>query len=655
VVDGFGEGVRSPSSVTEPTAGLTREEDSDVIEVVQRYARLVEPGGSGILVLNAENRVTFANAAMARMLGCAVGELSGLPVSRFIDEGWRAIAAARWRQRRLGVAETYDLKLQRRDGTELWAMVSPTPAFGEGGLYTGAACLVIDVTDRKRAEDALKESEARFRRLSESPKIYVFRYETYPANSCSYISPTVTQIIGYSPEEFYADPSLPQRLVHPEDLPTVQALRSERVQDCTLTFRMLHRDGRTVWVEQRNVSVLDSTGREIAVEGIIRDVTAQKELEVQLQRAQRLETAGKIAGQVAHDLNNLLGPFLAFPEMIKSLVPNDKRIAEYCDTMVQAAERMMDISTDLLVLGSRGNLERQPTELNQLVKEALGHLITSPDTLVVDLQLAGDLMSVNGAPSQLLRVLENLIVNAREAMQDLGTLTIRTENVYLEQPVSGYSRVEVGEYVRVIVADTGGGIPRDVRDRVFDDFFTTKRARRRGSGLGLTVVQSIIGDHKGYVALESEHGKGTAFSVYLPACQKALAQVGKAKPRGGSESLLIVDDDVLQQKVLKAILEPLGYQVRVASSGEEALGMLQDQPADLLILGMMMRSGIDGAETYRRALRIHPGQKATILSGFAETEQVAEAQSLGAIGFLRKPINLARLAVAVREELDRPC
>lgn len=780
-VNSIGQGERSTSPRRGSEAALRQRQDSHVLETVQQFANLFELGERGIWALDTVGRLTFLNSAMARMLGCTEDEAVGLPLFWFLDETWRADLETHLQQRRRGVAETYDLKFRRRDGTELWAIVSATPAFDSDGHYVGVAGLASDITQWRRAEALLKESETRFRRLSEGPQSCIFRCETYPTQKCSYISPTVVGIVGYTPEEFYRDPCLLDRLVHPEDRTSLRALRAAPMPSWTVTLRVLHKDGHTVWVEQRNVAVYDGSGRKTAYEGIIRDVTRIKlgarrlsdlerfqnemldtaavwihirdadgnilfwnraaervtgysrqevlghpgiwewlysnqtdreralswtkqtvlkrrrldgfestirrkdgknrriiwyssnlaleegsaaiaignditehrQMEEQLLRAQRLETAGKIAAQVAHDFNNLLGPFVTFPEMIKQRMPGDELIAEYCDTMVQAAERMADINTDLLVLGMRGSLEHRVVDLNQLVAEALSHATNVPDTLVVDLKLADDLMYVSGAPSQLLRVLANLIVNAREAMQDQGTLTIQTESVYLDRPLSGYNRVEVGQYVRVTVADTGSGIPPDIRDKVFDPFFTTKHMHRRGSGLGLAVVKNIICDHKGYIDLESEIAKGTTFSLYLPICGKTPIQESEVDIRGGTERLLVVDDDVLQQKVLTAMLEQLGYRVRVAASGEDALDLLREQSADLLILDMVIPGRIDAVETYRRALEIYPEERAIIISGFAEPGRIAEVQSLGAGSFLCKPVNREKLAVAVRGELDR--
>jgi len=395
-------------------------------------------------------------------------------------------------------------------------------------------------------------------------------------------------------------------------------------------------------------------GRIIGLVGVGRDVTEHKRLEEQLLRAQRMETAGRVAGQVAHDFNNLLSPMIAYPELIKAQLPDGHPALDYCDAMLEAAERMVAINEDMMALGRRGHFDRQPVDLNQLVKDAVGQMVGAPETLAVQLGLVEDILPASGSPAQLLRVVVNLISNAREAMGDRGTLTIRTENLYVENPIGYGERLEKGEYVRLQVADTGCGIPVEIQDKIFDAFFTTKtRARRRGCGLGLSIVQSIVGDHKGYVEMESEVGRGTTFNIYLPICRDLPDVTAPEELRGGAEKVLVVDDDRLQREVERQLLERLGYKVVEAASGEEALAYLAEHPVDLLLLDMIMASGIDGAETYRRVLELRPGTPAIIVSGFSQSDRVQEAQRLGASAYVRKSVRLEMLAKAVREELDR--
>lgn len=387
---------------------------------------------------------------------------------------------------------------------------------------------------------------------------------------------------------------------------------------------------------------------------ILRDITERKLLEEQLLRSNNLETAGQIAAQVSHDFNNLLVPMTAYPDLIKMQLPEGHPANQFCDAMLESALTMSRINEDMMVLGRRGHFDFEPTDLNHVVEWAMAQLPDPPETLKIELDFAPDLLHVHGSSAQLLRVAMNLISNAREAMADNGTLSIKTENIYLDSPIVSFTRVEIGEYVRLSISDTGCGIPAEIRSRIFDAFFTARQGkRRRGSGLGLAIVLSVVNDHRGYVDLESEPGKGSNFYVYLPACRDDIKEVHQTGLPRGTETILVVDDDQLQLDAATHMLQFLGYRVNRASSGEAALELLKGQKADLLLLDMVMPGGIDGAETYRRTLEVNPRQRAIIVSGFAESERVAEAQTLGAGSYVRKPVTLERLARTVRQELDR--
>jgi two-component system, cell cycle sensor histidine kinase and response regulator CckA len=388
---------------------------------------------------------------------------------------------------------------------------------------------------------------------------------------------------------------------------------------------------------------------------ISRDISDQKRAEQQILRAQRLETAGRISSQVAHDFNNLLAPLAGYPELIKLQLPERHPAIAYCDEMMRAARRMAEINTDLLTLGRRGHFTQDPVDLSQLVHDALRLMPSRPPSLKVETHLAADPLPVIGSAAQLLRVITNLVQNARDSLGDQGRVTITIENVYLDQPLRRYSDLEVGEYVRLEVADEGVGIAPEIQDRIFDVFFTTKTTdQQRGSGLGLSVVQAVVNDHQGYVDFTSEVGKGSRFSVYLPARRTAVALRTPGRILAGSESVMLVDDDSAQRRLLSEFLQTLGYAVEMAESGEEAVERSRSRRFDLVILDMVMPPGIDGAETYRRLSELHPGQRAILLSGFAESNRVLQAQELGAGAFLSKPVSLETFSLAVRKELDRP-
>ncbi len=315
---------------------------------------------------------------------------------------------------------------------------------------------------------------------------------------------------------------------------------------------------------------------------------------------------------------------------------------------------MADINQQLLTLSRRGHFEQETLNLNSVVTQGLNQTEPQPDTLHVETDLGKNLMNIRGGPAQLSRIISNLVNNALDAMQNVGHLFIRTENYYADDVSGKYGRIPKGEYVKLTISDNGCGIAQKAMPKIFDPFFTTKKTdRQRGSGLGLSVVHAVMEDHNGYIDLQSEFGQGMSFFLYFPITRDEIELTESGKAVGGTESILVIDDDTLQREVALNLLNKLGYNATAVNSGEKAVEFLRDNPQDLLILDMIMPGGIDGAETYKRALELNPKQKAIIVSGFSETERVALARKLGAGGFIRKPLTLKTISAAVRKELDR--
>ena len=248
----------------------------------------------------------------------------------------------------------------------------------------------------------------------------------------------------------------------------------------------------------------------------------------------------------------------------------------------------------------------------------------------------------------------NLIANAAEAVKESGNVSVSTDNRFLDKPLKGYEEIDIGEYAVFAVADDGPGISTRDLKRIFEPFYTKKKMGRSGTGLGLSVVWNVMQDHKGYIDIKSDEA-GTLFELYFPISRGALmttdANLSLASYKGNGETILIVDDIESQREITSMMLDMLGYQSVSVPSGEEAVEYLKRHAVDIVLLDMIMEPGINGYETYRRIIKIHPGQKAIILSGFSETKDVKKAQSLGAGKYLKKPIIIEKLGVAVKEAL----
>jgi CheY-like chemotaxis protein len=271
-------------------------------------------------------------------------------------------------------------------------------------------------------------------------------------------------------------------------------------------------------------------------------------------------------------------------------------------------------------------------------------------------ELDPDLLNMSGSPTHIKKILMNLIANATEAIGGSGTVTISTTNQYLDEPLKGYEDVRIGEYTVLKVSDDGSGISPQDLDKIFEPFYTKKVMGRRGTGLGLAVVWNTVQDHKGYINVKSTE-KGTVFELYFPVTREEVAAAGEEVPLedylGHGEKILVVDDEERQREIASGILTRLGYNAEAVSSGEEAIEYVKTNPVDLILLDMVMPKGINGRKTYEEIIKIRPGQKAIIASGYSKTKEVEKAQALGAGKYIKKPYTLPKVGLAVKGELEK--
>jgi len=400
---------------------------------------------------------------------------------------------------------------------------------------------------------------------------------------------------------------------------------------------------------------------------IARDISERRGLEERLQRAQKMESLGLLAGGVAHDLNNILSGIMSYPDLMLMNIPAENPFAKPLEAIRRSGEKAAAIVQDLLTLARRGVSATEVVNLNQIIEDYLitpehARLMDFHPRVRVETNLDQDLLPLMGSEVHLSKTIMNLTSNAAEAIMGDGTITISTQNQYLDRPLKAYEDLRPGDYVVLRVADTGKGISRDDLQRIFEPFYTKKVMGRSGTGLGLAVVWGTVKDHEGYIDIETDHGKGTCFSLYFPATREALPERKTTSSRpdfqGRGESVLVVDDVLEQRELATHMLLKLGYVVMAVASGEEAVAYLETRHVDLVLLDMIMDPGIDGLETYTRILKRHPCQKAVIVSGYAETDRVKQAQQQGAGPYVKKPYLIDKLGLAIRAELDRediPC
>lgn len=372
------------------------------------------------------------------------------------------------------------------------------------------------------------------------------------------------------------------------------------------------------------------------------------------QERKHLSTAETITGQIAHDFNNLLTPLIAYPALIRNDLPKDTLGWESLDLLEKAARNMVRITQRILALSSRKQQEKKPVCINDVIKDLLAEF-ECPANVQTHFEAAEGKLFMIGVDDRLKEAIRNLLLNGCEAMPNGGSLTLKTEMVALSAPANAQSqRVVPGNYIKIAVSDTGTGVAEEVRSRIFDPFVTTRKEQKgRGAGLGLSIVHNVVRDHRGYIDFKTEPGKGTVFVVYFPACVEEGELQSVESIAGGTESILIIDDDPNQIEVMEKVLGKLGYKVKGVRTGEDAVAHIKNNRVDLILLDIYLDPAMDGAETYRRIKEINPEQHAIIVSAFEDSERIQYAQSLGAAQFVKKMATVKTLGTAVRAELDK--
>jgi PAS domain S-box-containing protein len=429
------------------------------------------------------------------------------------------------------------------------------------------------------------------------------------------------------------------------------------------------RNGEKVWIAWTYRPIFDSDGNIMEMLCIGTDITELKraeqetrDLEARLQRAQKMEAIGTLAGGVAHDLNNILSGIVSYPELLLMDIPQESPLRKPILTIQKAGERAAAIVQDLLTLARRGVVTTKVVNLNSIISEYLKspefeNLKMYHPNVHVKTDFETDLLHILASPVHLSKTIMNLVTNAAEAISDMGEIILSTNNRYIDRSLNGYDKIKEGDYVTLSVRDTGIGIPSKDLERIFEPFFTKKVMGKSGTGLGMAVVWGTVKDHKGYIDVKSAGGKGTEFTLYFPVVRqeltrdKPLLSIEDIMSKG--ESILVVDDVEDQREIASEMLTKLGYSVVTASSGEEAVDYMKHHSANLLVLDMIMEPGIDGLDTYKKILEIHPNQKAIIASGYSETDRVKEAQRLGAGAYIKKPYALEKIGLAVKAELGK--
>lgn len=559
-----------------------------------------------------------------------------------------------------------EMAMRRYDRSTIWVENHSRTVRGSDRSVRYIEGSLIDITERKRAEEALRESEERYRALTELLPIAIF--ETNDQGCITFANQSAYQLTGYDQKDFEAGLRI-STVIAPQDHAKV-AKSFQRVMQGNFA------DGTEYLIQRKDgsnyhgfINARPTTDRETpGLIGYIFDLTnlkeAQKALrdsEEKLVRSKKMESLGLLAGGVAHDLNNILSGIVSYPELLLMDLPEGSKLKKPIETMQESGNRAAAIVQDLLTVARGVATTKEPLDLNEIVNDYFrspeyNRLQQFHPAVTIETHLDCELLCMRGSSVHIRKVIMNLVSNASESIEGSGRVAVSTMNRYIDAPLKGYDDVNIGEYVVLAVSDSGSGISPDDLERIFEPFYTKKVMGRSGTGLGLAVVWNTVQDHNGYIDVTSARD-GTTFELYFPATRDKATDknlsVSIDEFKGNGEMILVVDDVESQREISCNMLNALGYNTEAVSSGDRAVEYVKEHAVDLILLDMIMAPGMNGRQTYERIIEVHPDQKAIIASGYAETDDVKAVQNLGAGAYLKKPLTLGKIGMAVKEELSK--
>lgn len=620
---------------------------NEALEVVYRCSN------AAIVSVDRKGCVSFWNPAAESMFGWSENEVIGKPYPAVPDDRQKEYRTY-FEEKIDGKAFTdQELLRQKKDGTRFYVSATTGPLRNEAGEVIGLITVMIDITNRKRAEEALLQSEKRYRSLVENTQdgYFVCDATTYEFR---FINQRMCDLLGYTQQEalglaFWDVVKIDD---HPPLEKSLSVQKKGTESDLPpIICRAMRKQGSEFRAEISTSFVVYETRP--AIQGLLRDITEKERLHAKLQQAQRLESVGTLAGGVAHDFNNLLMAIQGNTSLAITKLDRSHPAYEKLKNITTYVQDAASLTKQLLGFARGGKYEVKATDMNELINKTTQMFGRTKKEITIRIHPQEYIWKVAVDRGQIEQVLLNLLVNAWQAMPGGGQIHIQSANVVLDPNYAKAYNVKPGRYVKTTVTDTGIGMDKEVQAKIFEPFFTTKD-RGRGTGLGLASAYGIVKNHDGIINVYSERGKGTTFTIYLPSSNQSLNNgvEDNPPPVTGTETLLLVDDEEMVLEIGKEMLDELGYHTFVASGGQEAIDIYLQEKGNiqLIILDMIMPE-MNGGQTYEKLQKIDPGVKVLLSSGYSLNGRASYILHRGCNGFIQKPFNIEELSHKIRDIL----
>jgi two-component system cell cycle sensor histidine kinase/response regulator CckA len=624
-------------------------------ESEERYRIYFENVSDVIFSLDPDLRIINISPSVKRILGYTSEEMIGKPIQDLnvlkpdsLEKAFSDIMKVLSGER----IPFSQYEFISKDGTRKFGEVSSSPLTRDGKVVAMVS-VARDVTERKRFEDALKRSEEKYRIVLEAnpDPVVVYGIE----GKVVYFNPAFTRLFGWTLEDCLGKK---MDFFVPEDAWPKTKMMIEKVLSgenfSGIETRRYTKEGNIIPVSISGAIYRDENGEPMGSVINLRDISEQKELEIQLQQAQKLEAIGTLAGGIAHDFNNLLMGIQGCTSLMFLDIDSNHPNFEYLNRIENYIKNAASLTKQLLGFARKGKYEIKLTDINDIVNKSAEMFGRAKKEITIHEKCQPDIWTVEVDQFQIEQVLLNLYVNAWQAMSGTGELYLQTENIILnDKDVKPYGKTP-GKYVKISVKDTGMGIDAAIQHKIFDPFFTTKEISR-GTGLGLASAYGIIKNHGGIINSNSKKGQGATFNIFLPASEKKIFKEKMIQKEilKGSETILLVDDEDMIIDIGRDLLEKLGYEVLTAKTGMEAVEIYKTnrKRIDIVILDMVMPK-MGGGDTYEKLRDIEPGVKVLLSSGYSIDGQASKILSRGCDGFIQKPFDLKSLSLEIRKILD---